>query len=59
MADLYKCYSDLEVHSYELELICPICGHENIEVEYFECGKTYTFKCEECENDYSMHFDAS
>ncbi|MED4866127.1 hypothetical protein ABET15_04300 [Heyndrickxia faecalis] len=55
---IYCGYSDTEVASLWTNVKCPYCGHEQQELDMDDCGKTYEIKCEGCEKEYKMHFDA-
>jgi len=59
MKTIYKTYADTEVASLYTNIECPHCGREWQEEDMDECGKTYLLKCDECEKEFEMYFDAS
>ena len=56
---IYRTYHDTHAASLWVELQCPYCGYEDLELDLTECGKTYEIECGDCGKNYEMHFDAS
>ena len=57
--EIYRGYADIETIATATQVKCPYCGEEWLEEDSDECGKTYTIECEECGEEFKMHFDAS
>ena len=59
MEIIYRTYEDTEVSVLATQIECPYCHSEWLEEDMNECGTTYKIKCEECDEEFQMHFDAS
>lgn len=59
MKTIHRTHRDTEVISVSVRIECPYCGNEQLEEDADNCGTTYQIRCEECDEEFLMHFDAS
>ena len=59
MKKIYRTYADTEVSALATNIECPHCNAEWLEDGMSNCGTTYQIRCEECDEEFQMYFDAS
>ena len=55
---IYCTFSDTGTVSTYTNISCPHCEHKQIEIDMDCCGIVYEIKCNKCDKEYEMCFDA-